>query len=76
MSRFAGMDVVRSAWVAWALWFPGGAYECTTSCAPNLTVVRRGLCVDDTVNSDARSIESERAEGMGASYNACRVSPS
>lgn len=76
MSRLVGTVVVRSAWTAWELGFPGGAYEWTRSCVPNLTVVRRGLCVEDVVSSETRSVESPRGEGIGASYNACRVSPS
>lgn len=75
VSRLAGIDVVRSAWTAWELLLPVGAYEWTTSDTPNLIIVRRGLC-EDAVTCDSRSVESERAVGIGASYSAWRVSPS
>jgi len=39
VSRFAGIVVERNACVAWESAFPGGAYECTRSCDPNVIVV-------------------------------------
>lgn len=54
--------------VASASPLPGGRYECTRSCDPNLMAVLRGLYgVDPDETDDARSVSDSR--GTGASYS-------
>lgn len=60
---------VRCSCMASASPLPGGRYECTRSCDPNLIVVLRGLysVIDPDETDDERSGSDNR--GTGASYN-------
>lgn len=60
---------LRCSCVASAFPLPGGRYECTRSCDPNLMVVLRGLysVVDPDEIDGERSGSDSR--GTGASYS-------